>query len=142
MSSAYIPAALRRQLLLESDQRCAYCRSSEIYTGAPLVVEHIVPRALKGKTTYNNLCLACHRCNEYKGGRIAAMDTLTKETVPLFNPRSQHWREHFMWSRDGIEIIGITPCGRATVEALRLNNENVVTARYVWTKVGFHPPFE
>jgi hypothetical protein len=47
-----------------------------------------------------------------------------------------------MWSRDGIEIIGITPCGRATVEALRLNNENVVTARYVWTKVGFHPPIE
>jgi hypothetical protein len=96
MSSAYIPAVLRRRLHLESDSRCAYCRSSEIY----------------------------------------------KETVPLVNPRSQHWREHFMWSRDGIEIIGITPCGRATVEALRLNNENVVTARYVWTKVGFHPPIE
>lgn len=142
MNSAYIPAALRRQLLLESDQRCAYCRSSEVYTGAPLEVEHIIPRACKGKTTYSNLCLACHRCNEFKSDRIAAVDPLTKETAPLFNPRSQHWREHFMWSRDGIEIIGITPCGRATVEALRLNNENVVTARYVWTKVGFHPPID
>jgi len=37
-------------------------------------------------------------------------------------------------------IVGLTPVGRATVEALRLNNEIAVEVRRNWVLVGWHPP--
>jgi hypothetical protein len=35
---------------------------------------------------------------------------------------------------------GRTPIGRATVEALRLNNEFIVIARQFWVEAGHWPP--
>ena len=137
MSSRYVSVALRRRLRSASDRRCAYCRSAETVTGMPLEVEHIIPRRRGGKTTFSNLCLACHRCNEFKGDRLEALDPVIESSVLLFNPNTQDWRQHFKWSPDEIKIIGKTPCGRATVEALQLNNENVVGARRLWTVFGF-----
>ena len=46
--------------------------------GMPLEVEHILPMIAGGETTEDNLCLACPRCNRYKG-------TLTR------NIRSSVW---------------------------------------------------
>jgi len=46
--------------------------------------------------------------------------------VSLFNPRNQEWKEHFTWNQEGTEIMGITACGRATIVALRLNNNLAV----------------
>jgi hypothetical protein len=71
--------------------------------------------------------------------------TNTIYCVPLFNPRQQKWSEHFIWSADGIKIIGITPTGRATCERLDLNDENhnqgwIQKARRFWVKGGWHPP--
>jgi len=60
--------------------------------------------------------------------------------VPLFNPRRQRWLDHFSWSDDGTRVVGITPAGRATVMALRLNNAEIVAARRRWVAVGWHPP--
>jgi len=58
----------------------------------------------------------------------------------LFHPRQQKWSEHFAWSEDGTEIMGLTACGRTTVLALRLNNELAVTVRLNWVQAGWHPP--
>ena len=69
-------------------------------------------------------------------------DPLTGERVPLFHPRRQQWREHFCWSEDGSEIIGLTPMGRATVAALNMNHLAIVEARRRWARVGWHPPQE
>jgi hypothetical protein len=52
----------------------------------------------------------------------------------------QSWTEHFMWENSGTRIAGLTNIGRATVIALRLNNENIVEARTFWVQVGWHPP--
>jgi hypothetical protein len=60
--------------------------------------------------------------------------------VRLFNPRRQHWSEHFAWSDDGTLIIGLTPCSRATIEALQMNNPRIVYTRRRWVSVGWHPP--
>jgi len=60
----------------------------------------------------------------------------------LFNPRRQRWPEHFEWSEDGTQIVGLTDCGRATVEALKMNNPRIVRARQLWISVGWHPPAE
>jgi hypothetical protein len=50
------------------------------------------------------------------------------------------WHEHVAWSGDGTQVIGLTPCGRATVLALKLNNDDMVVARRLWVSVGWHPP--
>ena len=51
------------------------------------------------------------------------------QEVPLFNPRTDVWQEHFALSADHAYIIGITPIGRATVAALRFNNPEHVSTR-------------
>ena len=70
------------------------------------------------------------------------MDPVTGEEVSLFHPRLQHWPDPFYWSDDGTNIIGLTPTGRATVLALRLNNDFIVSARRNWVMAGWHPPQE
>jgi len=88
------------------------------------------------------LWLACRRCNEYKGALTHAPDPLTGKSVRLFNPRRRPWGEHFAWDETGTEIQGLTPTGRATVEALRLNNQEIVVARRHWVAAGWWPPEE
>jgi hypothetical protein len=51
------------------------------------------------------------------------------ERVPVFHPRRQAWREQFAWSDDGMKVIALTLCGRATMLALKLNNDDMVMAR-------------
>lgn len=138
----YISARLRRQIEQDAGHRCGYCLSSRRITGAPLDVEHIQPVSLGGGNERENLWLACHRCNRFKSNRTRAPDPLTGESTPLFNPRTQLWTEHFSWSRDGAEIIGQTATGRATIDALQMNNDYVVESRRFWVIAGWHPPLD
>ncbi len=107
-----------------------------------MVMEHIIPLAAGGASDSANLCLACYRCNEFKGARMDGRDPQSGVTVPLFNPHTQVWRDHFAWSTDGLRMIGGTACGRATIETLRLNNDWLVQARRIWILAGIHPPLE
>lgn len=38
--------------------------------------------------------------------------------MSLYHPRLQQWGEYFAWNDDFTLVIGLTPTGRATVEAL------------------------
>jgi 5-methylcytosine-specific restriction endonuclease McrA len=140
MSRYYLPIGLREQLLAADNHWCAYCHTTEANTGQPMTVDHIIPEAQGGSTTFGNLCFACRRCNEYKGSATTAQDPLTGETVSLYNPRAQSWSEHFVWNAAGTHIMGLTAIGRATVIALKMNNEVIVDARRRWVSVGWHPP--
>ena len=142
MSRAYIPVEIQRQVRADAGHRCGYCRVSEAVTSMSLTFDHIIPEAAGGPTTRENLWLACERCNRYKVDRTTAEDPETGERVPLFHPRAQIWREHFAWSRDGAQIVGRTPIGRATTAALYLNHPLAVMARKLWMRVGWHPPQE
>ncbi len=103
-------------------------------------MEHILPRSLGGSDDRENLAASCYRCNEFKGAKTDAIDPETGQLAPLFHPRRQVWAEHFAWVNGGTHVIGITPTGRATVIALRLNNDNQVEARSIWIEFGWHPP--
>jgi hypothetical protein len=89
----------------------------------------VQPRSKGGETTFNNLCLACRSCNEFKADATEAIDPLSGETTPLFNPRQQRWTEHFTWNYDGTKVEGLTSIGRATIVCLRMNNPVIVVAR-------------
>jgi hypothetical protein len=103
-------------------------------------LEHIIPKALGGLDTEENLWLSCRLCNEAKGIQTEAIDPETETVVPLFNPRTDQWVEHFSWSEDGARVLGRTVRGRATVAALSLNSELRVRSRAIWVEVGYHPP--
>ena len=139
-NKAYLPVALRREVATDSDDRCGYCLTPQEYTGIELVHDHIIPESLGGKTVRENLWLACRRCNQHKYTRTEGVDPITQQTVPLYNPRTQSWSVHFVWSETGTEIVGVTPIGRATVKALKMNNHVVVKARAHWVRWDWHPP--
>lgn len=142
MNPPGITKALRRRIRNDAERRCGYCLSRQGLVLGALEIEHIVPLAKGGTDEETNLWLSCSLCNRHKATQVAASDPLTSATVPLFNPRNDKWHEHFGWSADGVLILGSTAKGRATVEALRLNNELAVEVRRNWVLAGWHPPTE
>ena len=121
---------------------CEYCRSQERFAVQSFSVEHIEPRSRDGPDDLENLAFACQGCNNHKYTRTHALDPVTGTEVVLFHPRVHRWREHFTWSEDCSEVFGVTPIGRATVAALRLNRAGVVNLRKVLFAAGLHPPVE
>jgi hypothetical protein len=97
---------------------CEYCRSPE------------------------NLAFACQGCNNHKYTKTDAIDPVSGEVMPLFHPRRDRWRDHFVWSHDFSRIIGLTAKGRATVETLRLNRPGLVNLRRALFLHGEHPLVE
>lgn len=136
----HISESLRRKVAEASGHRCGYCRTAQLISAAQMHVEHIVPLAAGGSDDEENLWLACAWCNSYKSSKMSGVDPDTGEDSALFNPRKQRWHQHFRWTDDGTEIIGITAIGRATVATLRMNNEHIVASRRLWALAGWHPP--
>jgi len=135
-----VPRPLRERVAAMAGYRCGYCRTPESIAGFRLSIEHIIPEAKGGQTVEGNLWLACHACNEFKGARLHLQDPVSGKRVRLWNPRRQKWPDHFAWSEDGTEILGLTPCGRATIAGLQLNRPELVAARSLWVQVGWWPP--
>jgi 5-methylcytosine-specific restriction endonuclease McrA len=102
-------------------------------------VEHVLPSARGGPDALANRALACASCNLAKSDRMRALDPVTDEEVPLFNPRKQEWAEHFRWSEDGMSVVGLSACGRATMAALDLNGGLRREARQLWFATGWLP---
>ena len=140
MSPPGISEALRIKIRQVAEQRCGYCLSRRGLVLGVLEIEHIVPLAKGGTDEEANLWLSCSLCNRYKATQIAANDPLAGATVPLFNPRKDKWHDHFGWSSDGVLILSSTAKGRATIEALPMNNELAVEVRRNWVLAGWHPP--
>jgi hypothetical protein len=140
MSGSDITEAVRQRVRAAAGERCGYCLSPQPLIMGKLEIEHLVPRAHGGSDEESNLWLSCSLCNRYKGAQVEAADPLTGDVVMLYNPRKNNWDEHFSWSADGARIVGVTPLGRATVVALKLNNEVAVEVRRNWILAGWHPP--
>jgi hypothetical protein len=135
-----VPPGIQEQVRRRARYLCEYCHTSEQWQYVRFTVDHIVPLIQGGSDAPDNLALACFHCNRRKSGRLTAPDPESGEEVPLFNPRQHVWSEYFIWSADGLFIIGLTPTGRATVEALALNRERAVRIRAADVIVGRHPP--
>jgi hypothetical protein len=131
---------LRRLVHDRAQGICEYCRSQASFSPQPFSVEHITPRSAGGDTTADNLALSCQGCNGHKYTKQHAADPLTGQVVALFHPRIQIWDNHFAWSSETTIVVGLTPVGRATVEALRMNRPELVNLRAVLYIAQKHPP--
>ncbi len=130
-------AAVVRMVHERARNCCEYCRTRRDVIAQTMHVDHIIPA--EGDQP-DNLCLACPNCNLAKGSATTGVDPATGQTVALFHPRHQLWRDHFRWIEDGVSLEGITPAGRATVNRLKINRIELITARRLWIAAGLHPP--
>ena len=128
---------LEEQVWLRAKFRCEYCHFPHTFAEYPFHTDHIIARKHRGKSTAENLALACFFCSTCKGSNIAGLDPLTEKLTPLFHPRKDIWSDHFRW--DEAYLLGLTPVGRTTVEVLRINEADALNIRRLLIAEGFYP---
>ncbi|MCY7347136.1 MAG: HNH endonuclease [Pyrinomonadaceae bacterium] len=135
-----ISKVLDKEIREASKNRCGYCLTPQTLTSHKLEIEHIYPIPKGGNSDKENLCLACRHCNLHKSSKVFGFDAISNKRIRLFNPNLQRWSEHFVWDKENTSVIGKTSCGRATIYALKLNDELQTNARRVWKLTGLFPP--
>lgn len=138
--SGDVTPALRALVAARAGHRCEYCLLQEDDAVLPHELDHIIASQHGGQTTLQNLALACWDCNHVKGPNLASVDPLNGEIVILFDPRQDHWAEHFRL--DGARIAGLTAKGRATTFLLQFNAPERVRQRTDLQAIGRYPLHE
>ncbi len=118
---------LRAQVRRRARGRCEYCRTPFRYDSIPPEIDHVIAEQHGGRSVLANLAVACAHCNSHKGPNIASIEPVSGQLVRLFNPRTDHWSDHFRWN--GPLLIGLTLGGRATIHVLAINDTNKTAAR-------------
>jgi 5-methylcytosine-specific restriction endonuclease McrA len=101
----------RRNIFARDGNRCQYCGKK--FQTSELSLDHIIPRSLGGKNSWENIVCACTSCNVRKGGCTpvqAHMTLIKKPEKPRRNPalhvhlnhdRYRSWKQfldHAYWS--------------------------------------------
>lgn len=83
VSIPYKKVNLSRQNVFKRDRlKCVYCGTKE-----SLTLDHVVPKSLGGRDTWDNLVTACQKCNAKKGSMTpeqAGMELRSKPFRPSF----------------------------------------------------------
>ncbi|MEM6312648.1 MAG: HNH endonuclease signature motif containing protein [Planctomycetota bacterium] len=132
-----ISAETRRKVMERAGDRCEYCRMPSAGLASRLQVDHVRPRQHGGSDDLDNLAAACDRCNNQRGPNLSGFDPETDLITPLFDPRVQAWDEHF--AVVGLEVVGLSPEGRATVHLLEMNRQHYVTMRRLLVAIDMWP---
>jgi hypothetical protein len=140
MARPRVSAATRRLVFSRANHICEYCRGREDHGMDFFDVEHIIARAQGGSDNPENLALACGGCNGFKGAKLTSIDPETNSEASLFHPRQERWEDHFAWSDDQLQIVGLTPTGRATIALLQMNRIGLQNLRRALILMGLHPP--
>ena len=70
----------RLNIFARDDYTCQYCGSQPHRSG--LNLDHVIPRSLGGRTTWENVVCCCIECNRRKGGRTPAQAKLRLSRQP------------------------------------------------------------
>jgi hypothetical protein len=134
--SSYVPASLRRLVAERADSICEYCLVHEDDTFFGCEVEHIISEKHGGPTTEEKLAYACVFCNRFKGSDIASIAKSGK-LCRFYNPRTDHWSEHFRLEQ--FAIIPLTEIGEVTVRILELNHSDRLLEREMLSAIQRYP---
>ena len=106
---------IKRQLLLMTNNKCAYCETPLDISGSYMEVEHFFPKKKYPEKVveWSNLLPSCKRCNVKKGS------TDTKE-FEIIDPSICDPKEHLSLKR--YRIVGKDNIGKQTVQLLNLND--------------------
>ncbi|MFE4107808.1 HNH endonuclease [Almyronema epifaneia] len=117
---SYVSVALRQRVMQRANNQCEYCLFPQKASLFSFEMEHIIAEKHGGKTSADNLALACPYCNRAKGTDLGSIDPLSGKLTPFFNPRTQAWQEDFQIGNNA-EIVPLTPEGRVTTKILQFN---------------------
>jgi hypothetical protein len=135
-----VEKSLQEFVWSRANARCEYCQIQQAFDALPFEIDHIIAEQHQGESTEDNLALACYACNHHKGPNIAGLDPVTRQIVPLFNPRRHAWNDHFRWN--GAVLEGPTVTVRVTVQVLAVNRDYRVSLRRTLIQEGVFPPRE
>lgn len=71
----------RRNLFKRDKNSCVYCGSKE-----ELTIDHVMPKSRGGRTTWDNVVTACHKCNNKKDNKTPEEAGLKMKS----NPKQPH----------------------------------------------------
>jgi 5-methylcytosine-specific restriction endonuclease McrA len=99
----------RQNIYLRDNFRCQYCGVR--VSGEELNLDHVIPRSLRGQTTWENIVTCCVPCNVRKGGntpdavgmrlinRPIKPDRLPGATLSLrLRNTPDSWRDYLYWN--------------------------------------------
>ncbi|MEZ4775028.1 MAG: HNH endonuclease signature motif containing protein [Bacteroidia bacterium] len=135
--SSHISKLIRKLVIERAGNRCEYCRIPQAITNYDFHIEHIIGIQHGGENSLENLAWCCAFCNWKKGPNIATILDGEKQIIPLFNPRSQKWFDHF--ETRGGHITAKTDIGKATIKLLEFNLPERIEIRDVLTQAGYYP---
>ena len=107
------PAFTRFNVFLRDNFTCQYCYHK--FSANVLTFDHLIPRCLNGKTTWNNVVSACTSCNLKKGRRLLKYSNIKLKKMPSrpssiqlqnngrnFPPNFLHesWRDYLYWDTE------------------------------------------
>jgi hypothetical protein len=129
---------LKKLAAIRAGGRCEYCRVLEYLSNYAFHLEHIIGLQHGGSSLPDNLAYVCSWCNWKKGPNIATIINASVELIPLFNPRTQNWFDHFNADTAGV-LHGKSSVGKATIKLLELNHPERIKERFEMMKGGYYP---
>lgn len=75
----------RRNIYLRDNYQCQYCGCKPCRE--ELTIDHVNPRSRGGRSTWENVVLACQDCNSRKGSKLLPI----KGMALLKQPKKPHW---------------------------------------------------
>jgi hypothetical protein len=128
---------LRAAVVARAGERCEYCHLPKRGQVATFPIDHVLPHSSGGETILANLALACHHCNAHKWAHTVGIDPVSGASLPLFNPRTEVWSDHFQWfvQEPGV-LEGKTARGRATIAQLQINDPDMIAIRQLLASLG------
>ena len=138
--TSYVAAELRRVVESRANHLCEYCLIHEDDTYLGCHVDHIIAEKHGGRTDADNLSYACALCNRAKGTDIGSIAPSTGEFTRFYNPRTDHWADHF--ALDGAVIAPRTPIGETAAAILGFNESERILERQTLEHIERYPPRE
>jgi 5-methylcytosine-specific restriction endonuclease McrA len=129
---------IRKLVAMRAGFKCEYCQVLEYLSNYEYHIEHIIGLQHGGSNAPDNLAYACAWCNWKKGPNIATTIPPNHVLIPLFNPRTQNWFDHFAIESSG-KLIGKSLVAEATIKLLQLNIQSKIEERTEMIKSGFYP---
>jgi 5-methylcytosine-specific restriction endonuclease McrA len=77
----------KREILRRDGYTCQYCGQR----GPHMTIDHVMPRHMGGKHTWENMVTACPSCNHRKGGRTLEQAQLRLLSTPGEPPSSARY---------------------------------------------------
>jgi hypothetical protein len=132
---------LDAEIRLEAKNRCGYCLGEQCYIFAPLEIDHLLPTALGGTDTEENLWLACRLCNSHKGIKHTALTDLAERECRFLILENKTGND-ISESKTELKLSAKPRPDVRAVFALQMNNKIALMVRKNWLIAGWYPPKE